>query len=63
MAVRERDVAAREKTDNLESLSYIYDDFREDLRDAKEECDMEDIERIRDEMKQTKRRRIDISND
>ena len=62
MAVRERDVAAREKKDNLESLTSIYDDLRKDLREAKEDSDMEEIERIKDEMKRIKRRRIDLSN-
>ena len=49
MAVRERDVAAREKKDNL--------------REAKEDFDMEEIESIKDKMKRIKRRRIDLSND
>ena len=63
VAVRERDVAAREKKDNPESLTSIYDDLRKDLREAKEDSDMEQIERINNEMKQIKRRRIDLSND
>ena len=35
MASLERDVAAREKKDNLESLTTIYADLRKDLREAK----------------------------
>ena len=62
VAVRERDVAAREKKDNPESLTSIYDDLRKDLREAKEDSDMEDIEKIKDEMKKNQRRRIDLSN-
>ena len=62
MAVRERDLAAREKKDNLESLTSIYDDLRKDLREAKEDSDMEEIGRIKDEMKKIQRRRIDLSN-
>ena len=63
MASLERDVAARERKDNLESLTTIYADLRKDLREAKKESDMEEIERIKDEMKRIKRRRIDILND
>ena len=46
----------------LESLTSIYEDLRKDLREAKEDSDMEDIERIKDEMKRIKRRRTDLSN-
>ena len=62
MAVRKIGVAAREKKDNLESLTSIYDNLRKYLRKAKEHSDMEEIERIKDEMKRVKRRRIDLSN-
>ena len=62
MAVCERDLVAIDKKKNLESLNYIYDNLRKDLREAKEDSDMEDIEKIKDEMKQIKRRRIDLSN-
>ena len=55
VAVREIDVATREKKDNLESLTSIYDDLKKDLREAKEDSDMEEIERIKDEMKRIKR--------
>ena len=60
--VRERDVATREKKDNIESLTSFYDDLIKDLIEAKEDSDIEEIERIKDEMKQIKRRRIDFSN-
>ena len=62
MAVRKIGVAAREKKDNIESLTSIYDNLRKYLRKAKEDSDMEEIERIKDEMKRVKRRRIDLSN-
>ena len=62
VAVREIDVATREKKDNLESLTSIYDDLRKDLREAKEDSDMEEIKRIKYETKRIKRRRIDLSN-
>ena len=62
MAVRKIGVAARERKDNLESLTSIYDNLRKYLRKAKEDSDMEEIERIKDEMKRVKRRRIDLSN-
>ena len=61
-AVHERDVAAIEKKDNLESLTSIYDDLGKDLREAKEDSYMEEIERIKDEIKRIKRRRIYLSN-
>ena len=62
MDVRERDLPARENKDNIESLTSINDDLRNDLREAKKDSDMEEIERIKDEMKRIKRRRIHLSN-
>ena len=62
MDVRKRDVAARDKKYSIESLTSIYDNLRKYLRESKEDSDIEDIERIKDEMKRIKRRRIDISN-
>ena len=62
VAVRKRDAAEIYKKDILESLTSIYEDLRKDLREAKEDSDMEDIERIKDEMKRIKRRSIYLSN-
>ena len=49
--VRKRDVAARDKKYSIESLTSIYDNLRKYLRESKEDSDIEDIERIKDEMK------------
>ena len=58
--VRKRDVAARDKKYSIESLTSIYDNLRKYLRESKEDSDIEDIERIKDEMKLIKRRHIDL---
>ena len=62
VAVHEKDVAAREKKDNLDSLSSIYDDLRKDLREAKDDDDKEEVDRLKIEIKEIKRRRIDLSD-
>ena len=62
VAVRKRDVVAWDKKDDIESLTSIYDNLINDLREAKEDSDMEEIERIKDEMKRIKRRSIYLSN-
>ena len=59
---KEKEVDTREREVMENSLRSIYDDLRRDLSDAKDDDeDIEEIQRIKDEMKSVKKRRLDNS--
>jgi hypothetical protein len=58
-SAKEKEVAARDREVTENSLRSIYDDLRRDAKDDDE--DIEEIQRIKNEMKSVKKRRLDNS--
>ena len=48
--IRQKEVGAREREVSSAHLKLLYSDLRQDLRDAKEEGDAEEVQQIKNEM-------------